>query len=411
MADNTTLNPGSGGDTLVTDDLTTAKVPVSKIMIGTDGVNDGYVAAGNPLPVSGTVTATVTGGATEAKQDTQITSLQLLDDAVFADNSAFSIGSSKIFAIGGVVTDGTGIVPEGMITFPALTSSRELRVSIGSSISVSNAGLFAVQASQTGTWTVDLSATDNAAIDLISTNLRQADLNTDPGTDNWLGVGLMVATSLGAVAVSQGNPLPVSVIGSVSINEPVTVDGAVTVSGSVSITGSVAVNASQSGTWVVTGAGGTFPVTNAGTFAVQAAQSGTWTVQIGNTPNSTPILVSERPATSGGLSVSSFLSTAAVQATAVKASAGQIYSLSFFNKGAAAVYLRLYNMTTAPGTGDTPIWRAIIPGNTAGAGLVKHFPNGLEFSTGIGFRCTGAIADNDATALAANEVTGNIEYK
>lgn len=49
--------------------------------------------------------------------------------------------------------------------------------------------------------------------------------------------------------------------------------------------------------WLVTGAGGTFPVTqstspwvvsNGGTFAVQAAQSGTWTVQPGNTANTTP---------------------------------------------------------------------------------------------------------------------------
>lgn len=36
----------------------------------------------------------------------------------------------------------------------------------------------------------------------------------------------------------------------------------------------------------------TFAVTNAGTFAAQAAQSGTWTVQPGNTPNTSPWLMS-----------------------------------------------------------------------------------------------------------------------
>src|SRR5687768_8299987 len=36
---------------------------------------------------------------------------------------------------------------------------------------------------------------------------------------------------------------------------------------------------------------GSHAVTNAGTFAVQAAQSGTWTVQPGNTANSTAWLV------------------------------------------------------------------------------------------------------------------------
>lgn len=99
--------------------------------------------------------------------------------------------------------------------------------------------------------------------------------------------------------------------------------------------GTFAVQAAQSGSWTVTGTGGTFPVTdsggsltvdapvgtpvfvelsdgvsaittlpvslasvpshavtNAGTFAVQAAQSGTWTVQPGNTANTTPWLFS-----------------------------------------------------------------------------------------------------------------------
>jgi hypothetical protein len=87
-------------------------------------------------------------------------------------------------------------------------------------------------------------------------------------------------------------------------------------------TGTFAVQAAQSGTWTVTGAGGTFPVTGTfwqatqpvsiagavtvaqatagslnatvvgtGTFAVQAAQSGSWTVQPGNTPNTVPWLV------------------------------------------------------------------------------------------------------------------------
>lgn len=386
MADNTTLNPGVGGDGIRTEQIGLVKYPVSKIVLGAAGVDDGDVSAANPLPVIGTITVNV-----------GLTDTELRASAV---------------PVTGPLTD---------------AQLRATPVPVSGSV----------------TATVTGGATESKQDTIISA-LRQIDLDSGAATDNWLGVGVLFSSELGHVPVSAANPLPVTVTGQVSIIEPVTIDGAVTVTGSVSITGAVAVNATQSGTWLVTGAGGTFPVTgtfwqatqpvsgpltdaelratavpvslstvavtNAGTFAVQAAQSGTWTVQIGNTPNSTPILTSERPATSGGLSVSSFLSTAAVQATAVKNSAGQIYSLSFFNKGAAAVYLRLYNMTTTPGTGDTVIWRAIIPGNTAGAGLVKHFPNGLAFSTGIGFRCTGAIADNDATNLVANEVTGNIEY-
>jgi hypothetical protein len=152
-------------------------------------------------------------------------------------------------------------------------------------------------------------------------------------------------------------------------------------------------------------------VTNAGTFAVQAAQSGTWTVQPGNTANTTPWLTSDQAATSGGCSIYSSLSTAAVIASAVKASAGQVYGIHVFNNGANEVFLRLYNQTGSPGTGDTVVYRAMIPGNAAGAGFVVGVPPGMAFSTGIGIRVTGAVADNDATALAANEVMVNVLYK
>jgi hypothetical protein len=52
------LNPGTGGDTVAADDLgADGKAQVVKLAIGADGVNDGLVASGNPLPVTGTVTA------------------------------------------------------------------------------------------------------------------------------------------------------------------------------------------------------------------------------------------------------------------------------------------------------------------------------------------------------------------
>lgn len=134
-------------------------------------------------------------------------------------------------------------------------------------------------------------------------------------------------------------------------------------------------------------------------------------VGIDQTTPGTTNAVQEIAGTTGGHSPSSFLSTAAVQATNVKASPGQIYGIEFFNLNAAAVYVRLYDKASTPGTGDTPIWRGIVPGNTAGAGFVKSWPQGIPCTLGIGFRCTGAIADNDATVLVANTVIGNIEYK
>lgn len=147
-------------------------------------------------------------------------------------------------------------------------------------------------------------------------------------------------------------------------------------------------------------------------FSVNAIQSGTWTVQPGNTANTTAWLVAAQATTSGGTSAPyTFLSTAAVQAANIKASAGQVYALHFFNINATPVYVRLYNQTTSPSSGDSPVYRAIVPGNTAGAGFVVALPPGVSFATGIGIRVTNSIADNDNTALAANTVIGNVFYK
>jgi len=119
------------------------------------------------------------------------------------------------------------------------------------------------------------------------------------------------------------------------------------------------------------------------------------------------------PAPSGGLSSYSFLSTSAVQAAAIKASAGQVYAMQFYNLNANARYVRLYNQSTSPGSVDTANikWRGIIPGSTAGTGFVVNIEPGLEFSNGIGIRVTAAVADNDNSSLAANEIVGNILYK
>lgn len=70
MADNTTLNTGTGGDVIATDDISGVKFQRVKLVLGADGVNDGDVASGNPIPVSGTfwqatqpVSGTVTANA------------------------------------------------------------------------------------------------------------------------------------------------------------------------------------------------------------------------------------------------------------------------------------------------------------------------------------------------------------
>lgn len=52
MADNTVVNIGSGGDTLRTDDVSGVKIPVSKLAVGGDGVEQGLVSQSYPLPAA-----------------------------------------------------------------------------------------------------------------------------------------------------------------------------------------------------------------------------------------------------------------------------------------------------------------------------------------------------------------------
>jgi hypothetical protein len=117
--------------------------------------------------------------------------------------------------------------------------------------------------------------------------------------------------------------------------------------------------------------------------------------------------------TVGGWTPYSALSTGAVLTAEIKGSAGQIGSLQCFNNGANEVFIRLYNQTGAPGSGDAAniIWRGMIPGNAAAAGFVVTIPIGIACATGIGVRVSAAVADNDTTALTANEVMVNVQYK
>lgn len=249
-----------------------------------------------------------------------------------------------------------------------------------------------------------LTAANTSSIAASSTTSSNSLISIDAKTPALVGGSVPCVLTAGSAvvgAVTQSGTWTVALsAGSAVIGHVITDSGSTT-----AVTGNVTVVQPTAASLNAT-------VVGTGTFAVQAAQSGTWTVQPGNTQNTTPWLVGDVPLTSGGLSVYSLLQTsAAVIAANVKGSAGQVYGVECFNVGAAAVYVRLYDKSSTPATTDTPLWRGVIPGNTAGAGFVKSWPQGLACANGIGVRVTGAIADNDATALAANQVIINMDYK
>lgn len=101
MADNTTLNSGTGGDVIATDDIGPGvKYQRVKVTLGADGVNDGDISSANPMPVDGSgVTQPVsaaslplpTGASTAANQTTiigHVDGIEALLTTIDADTSS-----------------------------------------------------------------------------------------------------------------------------------------------------------------------------------------------------------------------------------------------------------------------------------------------------------------------------------
>ena len=222
--------------------------------------------------------------------------------------------------------------------------------------------------------------------------------------------------------------------------------------GSITVDGTIA--ATQSGTWTVTGAGGSFPVTNAGTFATQvdgaaltalqliddpvivddaaftpatskvmmagfeADETGTDSVDEGDAGAARmtldrKVITSPQPHTAGGLSIFRSIDLDEGTCEVVKASAGQIYGMWVANMATSTRFIKIYDAASGTvGTG-TPVITLAIPGNTSDdiAGVFANGGMGVAFATGICLgACTG-IADNDTGAPGTNDVLVNVFYK
>lgn len=117
-------------------------------------------------------------------------------------------------------------------------------------------------------------------------------------------------------------------------------------------------------------------------------------------------------ATAGGWSAFRRVSTATENSAVIKASAGQLGGIIVGNVNAAMRYLKLYDMATGPAETDTPVLVIPVPGgSTAGGGVTLNFGPGIAFATGIGMRLVTGIADNNDTAVAADELVVSAWYK
>ncbi len=115
MVDNTTLNPGAGGDTYASDDIGGVKFQRVKIVQGADGVSDGDVSRSNPLPVTDATEdkATFRGRANTFRTPGRAgTSGQY----IFALHNA--TGSTKVVTINQITVDLVGTAAKAVTVLP-----------------------------------------------------------------------------------------------------------------------------------------------------------------------------------------------------------------------------------------------------------------------------------------------------
>lgn len=375
MADNITLNSGSGGSTLATDDVAGVHYQIVKIGTGALDAVGTPVSDSNPMPiddaggsitVDGTVavtqsgswtvdlgTAAVTNAGTFAVQvnGSALTALQLIDDAVYTDGTGTP---SKGFAIMG--SDGTN--PQ----FIATDTSGNVQVDLVTA-NVTNAGTFAVQ--------VDSSALPTGA----ATAANQTSIiGYVDGIETLLGT-IDADTSALAGTVSGG-----SVLVDLGANNDVTVTSG-------SITASLAAGTNNIGDVdILSIAAGTNVI---GDVGISGAR------------------------TSGGTTIFRSIDLDETEEE-IKSTAGQVYWIHAMNLAATKRFLKFYNATAASVTvgTTTPVMTFALPtqGDTNGTGFTLAIPNGIAFGTAITVAATTGVADSDTGAPGANEVIVNIGY-
>jgi hypothetical protein len=151
----------------------------------------------------------------------------------------------------------------------------------------------------------------------------------------------------------------------------------------------------------VTSGIGYIPVNTGFSLTAAAAATTTSAVAVALSPN-TPVPT-----------MSQINSAATTNATSIKASAGTIYNVIASNAGAAAVYVKFYNLAAAPTVGTSVPVFIISLGAAGTADATKVLDFGLigqRFTTGIALAITNLPADSDTTVIAAAQVKVSTSY-
>lgn len=132
-------------------------------------------------------------------------------------------------------------------------------------------------------------------------------------------------------------------------------------------------------------------------------------VNDGDVAKSNPLPTALYPVISGGGSDYHKVSAGSNNAASIKGALGQVYGVQGFSIAAYPVYVKLYDKAGAPNpAADTPIRTIALQ---AGVRCDDDIVYGLAFANGIGIAIVKGIADNDNTAVLANDCVVDVDYK
>lgn len=398
MADNITLDAGSGGATIKTDDDGTAHWQYVKLAHGADNTQTRVTAsAGLPVtPDSGGFTVTANLGAT--------------DNAVL-DAIAASLVDVETNTDFGAVTGG-GTETGALRVTIANNSSGVMSVDDnGGALTVDNGGTFAVQ--------VDGAAL--TALQLIDDVVYVDDADWTATSSKHALVGGVYQSSPGTITDGDTGPLRLTANGAAHV----AVQGTVTVD--------LGANNDVTLATLPDTSGGDLAAINTATAAIQTAVetldnaiSGSemqvdvvgslpaGTNAIGKLAANSGVDIGDVDVTSVPRGTSHYRNIDANAEAEIKGSAGTLFWLHVMNLTNAKAYLHLYDATAAsvtPGT-TTPTFTFAIPtqGDTNGAGFTLPFNGGGHaFANGITLVCTTTL-DGSAGDPGTNGVIVNAGY-
>jgi hypothetical protein len=355
--------------------------------------------SGETLPVSFTGSTDV---ATQTTLASLLTSSQLIDDAIYTDDtSTHATGTSKGVGIMAAATPTDTAVNANDIAMVGMTNNREMYVSLRD---ISGAAAVTGSGNATGALRVELPTNGTGTLATVSTV-------TTVSTVSALGTGTTGPQKAEDVA-SAGGDMGIAVMHA-RLDTPVTNAG---VSNDGDYTTPILDNYRKQ--WIT----GTVPEDTAhvageaitvmgarriDTAATSAGSSADWATVDASAEGA--LWGTLTPTTTSGCSIFRSLDLDETEED-VKTSAGNLYGYFIYNNAATTHFLKFYNATAANVTvgSTTPVMTFPIP---AGAAANVSFAYPISFGTAISAAVTTAVADADTGAPAANACVANIFYK